>query len=403
VFHIPLDRITAQDIQDLVDTKAVESASLDFKRAFSAKEEPDLLSDFCVDVAAFANAGGGDIVFGVKEAKGVAVAAEGVSLSEIERGEQRMRSLLERGLRPAVSGLRWKTVGKDGERGFHVLRVPKSWHGPHLVSEGNTFCAPRRGGTGNQFMDIEELRREFDASGRLLDEIRAWRGQRLAALAPSATYMAHGLTVGARGVLHVIPLGSAAQPNRFTASQLFESAVRNQTLLGEGVPQINMHGVVVRLNDVALTQAFRSGRIEAVLVLNGDHHRRSPAIPIQEVEHRLVFAIDGYLRNLDGLGVTEPVLVFVSLLGIKGWTLTWRGDEMSDPLRTDAATCDLPEFIYDSPLAKHPPGLRRAFDVAWNLGGLKISRSFDEHGGWKGPPLGDRAAERFVATEEAVP
>ena len=402
MFHIPLDRITVQDIQDLVDTKAVESVSIDFKRTFSTKDDPDLLRDFCVDVAAFANAGGGDIVFGVQEAKGVAVAAEGVSLSEIERGEQRMRSLLERGLRPAVSGLRWKTVGKDGERGFHVLRVPKSWHGPHLVSDGNTFCAPRRGGTGNQFMDIEEIRREFDATGRLLDEIRAWRAARLVEMSPSSPYMANGLTVGARVVLHAIPLGSGAQPNRFTAAQLFESTVRNQTLLGEGVPQINMHGVVVRLNDVALTQTFRSGRIEAVLVLNGSHPRRNLAIPIQDVEHRLVLAIDGYLRNLDGLGVTEPVLVFVSLLGIKGWTLTWRGDEMSDPQQADAATCDLPEFVYDSPAAKHPPGLRRAFDVAWNLGGIKISPSFDDHGRWKGHKLDDRARERFSASEGAA-
>jgi hypothetical protein len=403
MLHIALDLITAQNIQDLVDTKAVESASIDFKRTFSTKDEPDALRDFCVDVAGFANAGGGDIVFGVKDAKGVAAAAEGVNLSEIERAEQRMRSLLERGIRPAVSGLRWRTVTLDGERGYHVLRVPKSWHGPHLVCEGNTFCAPRRGGTGNQFMDIDELRREFDASRRLLDEIRGWREERLTALAPSAPNMAHGLTVGARLVLHVIPLGSAAQPNRFTASQLFEREARNQTLLGEGATRINMHGVEVRVNDRALTQTFRSGRIEAVAVLNGKRPRGDQAIPIQDLEQRLVCAIDGYLRNLDGLGVTDPVLVFVSLLGIKGWTLTWRGDELSEPQRADADTCHLPAVTYDSPSAKHPRELRSAFDVAWNLAGVHASRSFDEHGGWKGLRLDDQAAERFAAAEGAVP
>lgn len=401
MFHIPLERITAQDIQDLVDANAVESSSIDFKRTFSTKENTPVPPGLCVDVAAFANAGGGDIVFGIRDVNGTAAAAEGVNLSEIERGEHRMRCLLAQWVKPAVSGLRWRTVGIDGARGFHVLRVPKSWHGPHLVGEGNTFCAPRRGGGGNQYMDIEELRREFDASGRLLDEIRAWRGERLAALAPSSPYMAHGLTVGARVVLHVIPLGSAAQPNRFTASQLFEREARNQTLLGEGTSKINMHGVEVRMNDRALTQTFRSGRVEAVAVLDGNHPRHQFAVPIQDIEHRLIFAIDGYLRNLDRLGVTDPVLVFMSLLGIRGWTLTWRGEASSDPQRADADSCHLPEITYESPSAKHPRELSRAFDVAWNLAGVGSSRSFDERGGWKGHALGP-AADRFAASEEAA-
>jgi len=137
-------------------------------------------------------------------------------------------------------------------------------------------------------------------------------------------------------------------------------------------------------------------------VLHGKHPRGDQAIPIQDLEQRLACAIDGYLRNLDGLGVTDPVLVFVSLLGIKGWTLTWRGDSSCDPQQADGDTLNLPEVIYDSPAAKHPPEFRRAFDVAWNLGNVLVSPSFDEHGGWKGHALGT-ALDRFANSAEAAP
>jgi predicted HTH transcriptional regulator len=60
------NRITAQDLQQLVDDQIPESNTLDYKEE-TPDESPKSKLDFLSDVGAFANASGGDLIFGIRE------------------------------------------------------------------------------------------------------------------------------------------------------------------------------------------------------------------------------------------------------------------------------------------------------------------------------------------------
>ena len=67
----PIDSLSVADFKALVENGVPEGKTIDYKQGSVGGRDKDRL-DFAKDVAAFANAEGGDIVFGIRERNGVA-------------------------------------------------------------------------------------------------------------------------------------------------------------------------------------------------------------------------------------------------------------------------------------------------------------------------------------------
>jgi predicted HTH transcriptional regulator len=67
LFAKPLKEIAEQDIQNLVDDQIEESAHLDYKREVTFS--PSGKKELAKDISAFANSGGGVILYGIEEKK----------------------------------------------------------------------------------------------------------------------------------------------------------------------------------------------------------------------------------------------------------------------------------------------------------------------------------------------
>src|SRR5690349_656556 len=67
--------LTALHLEQLVAAQAVEDAHLDFKRQLPTNWDHEAKKRFMADVTAFANAGGGDLVFGIDESQDAQAAA----------------------------------------------------------------------------------------------------------------------------------------------------------------------------------------------------------------------------------------------------------------------------------------------------------------------------------------
>jgi predicted HTH transcriptional regulator len=88
VSNIRLEAITYDDINHLVSSGYREDQNLDYKEQLpdlDGKKPDDARKKLLIDVAAFANAGGGDILFGVEEGRsngqpnGIPVALPGIA------------------------------------------------------------------------------------------------------------------------------------------------------------------------------------------------------------------------------------------------------------------------------------------------------------------------------------
>ncbi len=72
LLHIPLDRITEQNILDLIDAKAAETQIIEYKRDTYGKAYKDY-SEFLADVSSLANTSGGDLIIGIDAPNGIPV------------------------------------------------------------------------------------------------------------------------------------------------------------------------------------------------------------------------------------------------------------------------------------------------------------------------------------------
>jgi hypothetical protein len=141
-------------------------------------------SDVVKDIAAFANSGGGLLVFGVAETQAKATAR--VDIGEVtESYERTLRRVAVSGIQPPVFGLDVVRLGEEGCRALAVVVAP-SIDTPHLIYRGEYFGAPIRNHADTEWMRERRLealyrirfeeRRDSDrALLELYDELAAGR------------------------------------------------------------------------------------------------------------------------------------------------------------------------------------------------------------------------------------
>src|SRR4051812_7949028 len=123
----PLDAITASDLQALVDERVSEDLTIDYKRELNRSKDADK-KEFLADVSSFANARGGDIIFGIDEDDGVPTAIVGIpglSDSDIVGCESSVQS----GLRPKIPDVRFRSIDTHTGKVL-VCRITDSWASP---------------------------------------------------------------------------------------------------------------------------------------------------------------------------------------------------------------------------------------------------------------------------------
>jgi len=152
-----LTAITAADIQRLVDEATPEGRSFEFKRQLPGGSDGDK-KEFLADVSSFANAIGGDLIYGIEERQGIAAAAEGVTTTNLDADLLRLDEMIRSGINPRIVGCQvWPVPGLPKGPAI-LIRVPRSWQGPHIVSYQREFRFYSRSTNGKFRMDASDVR-----------------------------------------------------------------------------------------------------------------------------------------------------------------------------------------------------------------------------------------------------
>jgi predicted HTH transcriptional regulator len=146
-----LSDVTQAHLEQLIGE--AEGQHLDFKRELPINWDQEAKKRFMSDVVAFANSGGGDLVFGMDEGPG----AVGGSLvpqrfdnvdAEVRRIQEFLLDLAD----PRLPGTQVSAVPVAvGETRGHsvVVRVPQSWSAPHRSKANSHFYVRDGVRTGN--------------------------------------------------------------------------------------------------------------------------------------------------------------------------------------------------------------------------------------------------------------
>lgn len=385
LFDIPLDSINESHLQSLVNG-APEGRQIEYKRQLPGNSRDEGI-EFLKDVTAMANTHGGDILYGVGEGKDaggntVAVAIDGVAGEDADKVKLRLEDVIRNGVRPRLIGLRIEPVSLANGNQVFIVRVPRSWNAPHVVDYQRHWRFYYRNSAGSHPMDVTELRHAFTFSDTLSQRLEEFRLERLAKIAADEK-----IGTGPKVALHIQPFSSVDPTAHvdFIRTKGIDHYPFITANFGSYTSRVNYHGFFEYMDWSGTRnylQIFRTGKLEAVSGdLVGEGRVRQPFF-----EERILEATYSYLKLLKGLGVTPPLLLHLSLLGVKGYTVgegsvvagatpEWKNIEEDDLLLLG----ELIESYEDSP----PRILKSSFDAVWNAAGSAGSPYYEGNNNWR--------------------
>lgn len=423
MLHKRLEEILKSDVDSLTTDEARESRRLDYKLALPGGSDEEK-KEFLADVTSFANAGGGFIVYGIEEKRdsnnkptGIPQSASGLgSATNLDAEILRLENILRTSVDPRIPVVQFKEVSGFAAGSVLVLRVGQSWSAPHMMTFKGASRFYSRNSAGKYQLDVREIRAAFLLSESVPERIRRFRDERLAKIVADETPVALVKIVAAgektptvvpaesKLLIHILPFGDidASTRNVITPDNLRQYISPPLTLPVGAVRELssrfNFDGLLVhdRVIEMANTpivcrsyaQIFRNGAIEAVEMLD---HPLGKFIS-EEFEPRLISVFKNYLYQLKELNVEPPLIVMISLTGVKGYRLWLHEDHLPSELRRlgknqpfDKDTLLLPELIVeDLETATAEDLLRPAFDALWQAGGWARCLRYNDTGEWTG-------------------
>lgn len=366
-----------------------ESMTLEFKRDLLGGSDKDK-AELCKDVAAMANADGGDIIFGIDEDNGVASALAPIAAEPSDSAKRRLGQILAANIEPRINGLHLQEIAING--GYALLvRVPASFDGPHRFN--NRFVS--RTGTHTVDLTYDQLRNAFGRGATLEASAKAFIAERRAALRRGETWANRaGLPTC---MAHLVPLScftGRSRPDIYAVEQRYDDLRFSEwTSVNRW---LNLDGVLVFPGGpdtrVTYTQAFRNGAFEAV--------RYADALHTPQPGQRLIWArlITKYFREAlltltraaKAQGASGPAVFSISLHEVRGytWYVSQYYNLNSNPV-ADRDDLLLPDVWIENVADISDPDalIRPLLDVLWQAFGVSgRCPEFNAEGKWEPQP-----------------
>lgn len=384
--------VTRADLDCLIADQTAESSHLDFKRDLPTGWSDKVKNDLIADVTAFANSGGGCLIFGIDEQEGCARNFVPQQVDDLDFLVRRIQDVLLHGVEPRLPPIDVSAVAiAEGDRRGHaiILRIPESWNGPHRSKMSQHFYI--RDGARNRPLDVPELRTRFLKSEDQGNRLRAFRVDRIAKILSGDAPCA--LESGSVLVLHLIPLDAAngnisvdpARYNGYSGTRVVPSLMSASFDI-----RINIDGVLRSTpgtegaHDYSLL--FRSGFLEAAEIYN---EKTSPSdtsiwFPSGYFERSCITLVERFRSELEYLAANTTLIAMLSLL--RASELVFGSDARPWAILGSAGNFDrptilLPDIVLSSD-ATAPKALRPMIDLVWQAAGFDRSPNFDSEGEW---------------------
>lgn len=319
-----IDAIDEAVLRSLVDNVVAERRDLEYKRDLPGRSDEDV-KEFLADVTSLANAQGGDLIFGIEEADGVAADVVGVEIGDPDAEILRLENCLRDNVAPRLISLRTHWIALADGRGAIIVRVPASMSAPHQIVFKKTRRFWSRSSKGKYEMDVYELRHAFTQSERLPQRFLELHEQ--AITMAQGTDMPFAVQAGPIAVLSVAPLGLFREERRIPIQRdqavvPFRSDGYSATEMIEGVL---LHGAPNRETGEVFSFALthRSGRVDCAFPIGGV--RADVAGEALRLVWPSIFE-EGLLEmsrssqtRLGPFGIDGPWVILATALGVRGF------------------------------------------------------------------------------------
>jgi hypothetical protein len=130
-------------------------------------------------------------------------------------------------------------------------------------------------------------------------------------------------------------------------------------------------------------QVFRSGVMETVDtgILDSAGKSTEPLLHGSNLEGKIIDSVERHSTFLERAGAEPPIIVMLSLLGVRGYFLVGNGGALYDPI--DRNDLIVPEVLVGGFGIDVGTQLRAVFDPIWQAAGEERSQNYDSEGNRK--------------------
>ncbi len=383
-----IEDITENDLQELIDRKEVEGKTIEYKRSLPGNKDSEKIK-FLAAVSSFANSSGGDLIYGIAEDKGIPKALDGLAIDSFDEAKLRLENLIRDGIEARIPSLSISQIPLSNSNLAIVIRISKSWIGPHRVRYQGHDKFYSRNSAGKYPLDVAELRIAFNLSETITERIRNFRRDRISNIVANETPIL--LPDTAKIVLHLIPINAFSSAQSLDIDKIASNSEQLHPITSYGgwnyrynLDGFLTHSIYTEDRAHSYVQLYRNGIIEAVEASILRPRGKELLIPSILYEQKLINSFSNYLSVLRTLTVDPPIFVFLTLLGVKGYRMgSSRIDDLDELHAIDRDIILLPEIPVENYQALAEDVLKPCFDSIWNACGFRNSWNYKD-GKWVG-------------------
>jgi hypothetical protein len=366
---------------------------MDYKKTLPDFNVLERKKEFLSDVTSFANASGGDLIYGIEERDGIPISPlNGLAITdtEIDGLKLKLESIIRTrsNIDPRVPGVSIHTIKLKNGNYVIIIRVPRSWASPHMVTlqlkDHNRFFS--RNSAGKYELDVSELRTAFVLSETIEERIRNFRTDRVSKIIAGETPVP--LAKDPKVVLHIIPITAFGSSRTLLDVSSLKRDSRDILPLIPGSSGLNqrynLDGYLTHdptEESSTYVQIFRNGIIESVETKFMGNDRTF----IGEVfDFEVYDGVKDYLNFEKRVGIEPPYLIMLSLLGVFGSKLIHSNVYLrfNSNKTIDRDVLLVSEGMADDSDRDLDKVIKPILDSVWNAAGYEGSVSFDKEGNW---------------------
>lgn len=385
--RLDFDNLSENDLTELIVGQVPEGLRIDYKRDLYGNSDADR-REVLKDISGFANAFGGHLIVGMEEQNGLATSIPGVPDVDPDKVVLWFEQLARTGLEPRIQGLRTRAVPLSSGASCFVLRIPRSWHPPHRVSAQNSNRYWIRNSGGTHEASVDELRTLFTIGADASHRVQQFRDERLREI--TIGQGPRPLMGDGRMILHIVPLSAVTSSWQVDLARVAELHRAFSPIGSTGMPRFNLDGCVIERggeHNHGYTQIFRNGSIEATKASIVGPYDGKKYIPSGPLETHVFKSLPYYINGLRDLGVPPPLIVLITLEGVKDAAYKVSNsifDDQEPVIERDVVF--LPECVVNEygEVAEYHRAVKPAFDALWNTAGYSSAQTFSADGIWIG-------------------
>lgn len=237
-------------------------------------------------------------------------------------------------------------------------------------------------------------------SETITERIRRFREERIATLYANETPVP--MHEGTMTVLHILPVSSFATGQKIDVDKAVSLASRPNPMRHYGYNwRYTLEGHLTYSSSgggeddeekerkaYSYVHIYRNGIIEFVeMDMLRWREKVGLKIPSLLFEKEIIEAVRTTTATLKSMEVPTPVIVFLTLVKVKGYTMgvnkeRWFSDGGGHPIDREILT--LPELVIENPDDDAGRVMKLVFDSLWNACGYPGSRYYNDKGEWVG-------------------